>query len=265
MKTVLEFKAFKKRGEKISMITCYDYAFANIISESTIDCVLVGDTVSMVVHGFATTASATMDMMVLHVQAVARGLGDKLLIADLPFLSYRESLPTTMKAVHALMQAGARAIKLEGAKGNLKTIAHIVDSGVPVIGHLGLTPQAVHALGGYKVQGRSQSAADTMLQDARDLVAAGCCALVLECVPYRLARHITQAIDIPTIGIGAGPDTDGQVLVLYDLLGLQKSFQPKFLRRYMEGQTLIQSALDQYTHDVKAVSYPTVEEHSYSD
>ena len=217
-----DFKRKKLAREKISFITCYDYPSARMVSDSNIDAVLVGDTVAMLVHGHPTTVMATMDMMVLHTEAVARGLDKQFIVGDLPFLAYRVSAEDTFNNVKRLMQAGAHAIKLEGADTKIcATIQDIVTAGVPVIGHIGLTPQAVHQLGGYKVQGRENEAAKKILKEAKALEAAGCFAVVLECIPETLARHITEALTIPTIGIGAGVDTDGQILVWHDLLALQ--------------------------------------------
>lgn len=256
------FCAMKAAGEKITMITCYDYSFACILQQSTVDCILVGDSAAMVMHGHPTTVQATVDMMALHTAAVVRGAGDKFVIADMPFLSYRKSLSENMAAVQQLMHAGAQAIKLEGAEGNLELIRHIVDSGVPVMGHIGLTPQSIHQLGGFKVQGRDKKAAKALYQHAKQLAEAGCFALVLECVPGDVAQHITDAVDIPTIGIGAGVHTDGQVLVLQDLLGMNKSFQPKFLKQYLPGFDLIKDACNTYCDEVKSGGFPQAE-HGY--
>jgi 3-methyl-2-oxobutanoate hydroxymethyltransferase len=257
---ILQFQAAKKQNKKLSMITCYDYGFAQIINESNIDCVLVGDSLAMVMHGFPSTLNASMEMMALHTAAVVRGAPKKLVIADLPFMSYRKSLDTNIANVEMLMKAGAQAVKLEGADGNLELVRHIVDSGVPVMGHLGLTPQSIHQLGGFKVQGREKKAQEKIIQQAKALQDAGCFSLVLECVPSHLSTEITQALEIPTIGIGAGTGVDGQVLVLHDLLGFQKEFRPKFVRRYFEGHTAFQEILNQYDKDVKAVTFPRPEE-----
>ncbi len=258
--TITDFVAKKAKGEKISMITCYDSTFAKLIDQTSIDSVLVGDSANMVMHGEKTTLTISTQMMAANIQAVSKGLTKKLLIGDLPFLSYRKSLTTNMEAVETLMKAGAHALKLEGAEGNLELIRHIVHSGVPVMGHLGLTPQSVFSLGGFKVQGREQKAQDRILQEAHSLQEAGCFSLVLECVPASLARRITEELSIPVIGIGAGPDTDGQVLVLQDMLGLSKDFKPAFLRHYLNGAELITQALEQYHHDVQNKEFPSVKE-----
>lgn len=258
---VNHFQKMYQQGEKISMVTCYDYPFARLMADekSGPDILLIGDSVAMVVHGHKTTINATLEMMVLHTQAVARGAGKKFVLADMPFLSYRKGLKSTMEAVTALMQAGAHAIKIERAEGNEKIVRHIVDSGVPVMGHIGLTPQSVHALGGYKVQGRSSAAADHLLKQAYAMQAAGCFALVIECVPAKLAGEITAALQIPTIGIGAGPQVSGQVMVLHDLLGIYPDLKPKFAKQYFDGATPIQNALNQYDQEVKAGLFPTAE------
>lgn len=253
-----DFKRKKQEHSKISMLTCYDYPSACIVAESNIDCVLVGDSVAMAVHGHETTIMATIEMMVLHTQAVARGLKTQFLIADLPFLSHKSSHAQTIDHVKALLQAGAHAVKIEGADADTcDTIAYLVNAGVPVIGHIGLTPQSIHQLGGYRVQGKNQEQADSLLQQALALEEAGCFAVVIECVPHQLAKRITDALQIPTIGIGAGSDTDGQVLVWHDMLGLQTSFNPKFVKRYAQGKQVILDALNTYAQEVHQVNFPT--------
>lgn len=259
-----DFKRKKAEQSKITMITCYDYPSAQIVALSAIDCILVGDSVAMAVHGHHSTIMATMDMMVLHTEAVARGLGKQFLIADLPFLAHRESKAQTISNVRRLLQAGAHAVKIEGAdQQTCETINYLVDSGVPVIGHIGLTPQSVHQLGGYKVQGKNQEQAIQLMEQAANLEAAGCFALVLECIPQQLGRDISQSLSIPTIGIGAGNDTDGQVLVWHDLLGLQTDFNPKFLKRYAQGKAYFLEAIDQYALEVSQSEFP-LKEHSFS-
>ena len=262
---IQDFKAKKQRQEKISMITCYDYPSARIVSESTIDCVLVGDSVAMAVHGEETTVRATMDMMVMHTQAVARGLKQQFLISDLPFLSYRISRADTVNNVKRLMQAGAQAVKIEGGDPDVcQTIAYLVDSGIPVIGHIGLTPQSVHQLGGYRVQGKEQQQATILMQQAAELEKAGCFALVIECVPQQVAQTLSQSLTIPTIGIGAGVNTDGQVLVWHDLLGLQTEFKPKFLKQYAQIKETILAAINSYAQEVQKGQYPA-NEHSFNE
>ncbi len=264
MKTVLDFAEMKTRHEKITMLTCYDYTSARIVAETDIDCLLVGDSAAMTMHGFGSTLPATIEMMALHTAAVARGAPKKFILGDLPFLTYRQSLSKNVNAVKTLMQAGAHAVKLEGAVGNLELISHLVSSGVPVVGHLGLTPQSVHALGGYKVQGKTQTAQARLIEDAEALEAAGCFALVLECIPAALAENLTHLLKIPTIGIGAGAETDGQVLVLQDLLGLHlpEDKIPKFVKPYLAGRALMQEGIQAYIHEVKTGAFPS-HEHTY--
>lgn len=261
--TIPEFVAKKTKGEKISMVTCYDSTFAKLVDKTSVDAVLVGDSASMVMHGQKTTLNISTSMMVTHIEAVARGLTSKLLIGDMPFMSYRKSLDANMDAVEQLMKAGSHALKLEGAEGNLDLIKHVVHSGVPVMGHLGLTPQSVYTLGGFKVQGRDKKAQDKILQDALALQDAGCFSVVLECVPSSIAKIITQELHIPVIGIGAGADVDGQVLVLQDMLGLNQGFKPTFLRHYMNGAELVQNALNHFHQDVVEGKFPS-EKESYS-
>lgn len=257
---IQDFASKKQRGQKISMLTCYDYSFARIAADSEIDCLLVGDSLAMTMHGFSTTLNATVNLMALHTAAVARGASNKFIVGDLPFLSFRKDLANNMTAIGKIMRAGANAVKLEGAKGNLELVRHVVDSGVPVMGHLGLTPQSVNQLGGFKVQGKDKKDHDEIFKDALALEKAGCFALVLECVPADLAKEISQELKIPTIGIGAGVECDGQVLVLQDMLGMNKEFHPKFLRTYFNGFEAIKSAFNQYHRDVVTEKFPSKEE-----
>ncbi len=257
---VLDFATRKHAHTRLSMVTCYDHWSARILDATPIDCLLVGDSVAMVVHGFESTVHADVEMIALHTRAVARGAPKKFIVADVPFLAARKGLVPAMDAVQRLMQAGAHAVKIEGAAGQLDVMAHIAESGVPVMGHLGLTPQSVHGFGGHRVQGRDPVAASRIIDDARRLAEAGCFALVLECVPAPLAREITQRIDIPTIGIGAGDGTDGQVLVLHDLLGLQVGFKPKFVRHYCKGAEFVTDAVARFHADVVDGRYPRCSE-----
>ena len=257
---ILDFQALKSRQEKIVMLTCYDYTSARIVQESDVDVILVGDSAAMVMHGYGTTIPADINMMCAHIESVSRGAKDKFIVGDMPFLSFRQSLTDNMRAVASVMKAGAHAVKLEGIEGNVETIEHIVRSGVPVMGHLGLTPQSVNQLGGYRVQGRGEEAATRLLMEARTCEQAGCFAVVLECVPDELAADITGALSIPTIGIGAGPHTDGQVLVMQDLLGLSSDFKPRFVRKYLDGKRLWQDAFNAYASDVRNGSFPAVGE-----
>ena len=260
--TIFEFQRKKQQQEKISMVTCYDYTSAKIMAQTSVDCFLVGDSVAMTMHGFENTLYATVDMIAMHTAAVKRGAGKKFIVSDLPFLSYRKSLSESMSAIQALMLSGAHAVKLEGADGNLELIKHVVESGIPVMGHLGLTPQLMHQLGGYKVQGKTEAAAMKLKQDAQLLQQAGCFCIVLECVPAQLAADMTQALSIPTIGIGAGADTDGQVLVWQDLLGMDKDFKPKFAKAFLGGYESMRQAVENYVSDIHAGEFPR-HEHSF--
>lgn len=262
MKNIADFQDFKKQKKSFSMITCYDYCSACIVNQSKVDCVLVGDSVAMVVHGASNTIAATLEMMSLHTQAVARGITNKWIVADLPFLSYRQSIDKTMHAVEKLIRSGAHGVKLEGWLGNDNVIKHIIGSGVPVMGHLGLTPQHIHALGGFKVQGRTLSAANQLINDAKALEDAGCHALVLECVPKELAAQITVELSIPTIGIGAGNATDAQVLVWHDVLGLSNDFNPRFVQRFSDLQSITLAAINNFAEAVCQGDFPT-DSHSY--
>lgn len=257
---VLDFQACKARHEKIVMLTCYDYTSARIVQDSDVDVILVGDSAAMVMHGYGTTIPADIEMMCRHIESVSRGTENKFIVGDMPFLSFRQSLTDNMLAVASVMKAGAHAVKLEGIEGNAETIAHIVKSGVPVMGHLGLTPQSVNQLGGYRVQGRGDNAARMLIKEALACEQAGCFALVLECVPEELAAEITDMLSIPTIGIGAGANTDGQVLVMQDLLGLSSDFKPKFVRTYLDGKRLWRDAFNAYASDVKSGQFPTTDE-----
>jgi 3-methyl-2-oxobutanoate hydroxymethyltransferase len=257
---VLDFQACKVRQEKIVMLTCYDYTSACIVQDSDVDVILVGDSAAMVMHGYGTTIPADIEMMCGHIESVARGTKNKFIVGDMPFLSFRQSRTDNMRAVASVMKAGAHAIKLEGIEGNAETIAHIVKSGVPVMGHLGLTPQSVNQLGGFRVQGRGDAAAEKLKAEALACEQAGCFALVLECVPDALAAEVTQLLKIPTIGIGAGAGTDGQVLVMQDLLGLSGDFKPKFVRKYVDGRAVLLEAFNAFASDVKSGQFPANDE-----
>ena len=260
---IQDFKLKKAKKEKISFVTCYDYTSAKIVDASEVDCVLVGDSLAMTMYGHDNTLPATTQCMGYHTAAVAKGAKSKFIVGDLPFLSYRKSMSESMDAVQVLMQAGAHAVKLEGVVGNEDLIRHIVASGVPVMGHIGLTPQSVHGLGGFKVQGRTEAMASALMEQALLLEDSGCFSIVLECVPSALGRRISQALRIPTIGIGAGPDTDGQVLVWQDLLGMQNDLHIKFVKRYFNGFDGIKAALNAYHDEVLEVTYPDSKIHSY--
>ena len=221
---------------------------------------LVGDSLAMVVYGHDTTIPADIETMAAHTAAVRRGMPGKFLVGDLPFLSYRKGLDIAVENVAKLMKAGANAVKLEGAAGNIELVRHLVESGVPVMGHLGLTPQSVHQLGGFKVQARDDEAAALLVEQALALESAGCFAVVLEAVPTEVAARATEALTIPTIGIGAGSKVDGQVLVLQDLLGVNTAFRPRFVRTWMDGSTLIRDALQAYHRDVTSGAFPNGDE-----
>lgn len=257
---ILTFKQRKQDRQKISMVTCYDHWSAKILNDCDVDCLLVGDSLAVVMHGFDSTVHATIEMMELHVAAVARGAPNKFIVADMPFLSCSKGLAVAMDNVHRLIDAGAHAVKIEGEAHQVDIIRHIVEAGVPVMGHLGLTPQSIHNLGGHKVQGKDERRAAGLVEASRALERAGCFAVVLECVPVKLGSCITRAVSIPTIGIGAGPHTDGQVLVLHDLLGVNPDFTPKFLRRYADSGTMIRQAVDHYHADVVEQAFPTLQE-----
>ncbi|MFW6092556.1 MAG: 3-methyl-2-oxobutanoate hydroxymethyltransferase [Pseudomonadota bacterium] len=258
--SVLDFTGMKGSDRKISMVTCYDFWSAQVLNDTDVDCLLVGDSLAMVMHGFDSTVYADVELMALHTRAVRRGAPNKFIVADMPFLSMRKGLEPAMDAVQALMQSGANAVKIEGEAGQLEIISHIVESGVPVMGHLGLTPQSVHGFGGHKVQGRGEEASRALTESARRLAQVGCFALVLECVPTKLAHCISTTIPVPTIGIGAGARTDGQVLVLQDMLGTNPGFKPRFLRHYADSYDAIRAAVNRYHDDVQSGAFPSREE-----
>lgn len=257
MATVPDFTRWKDAGRRISMVTCYDATSAQLVAASSVDCILVGDSLAMTMHGHTDTLAATAELMALHVAAVRRGAPSTFIVGDMPYLAHRGSVDRTLDAVSAITRAGAQAVKVEGAADGGAIHRHLVDSGVPVMGHLGLTPQSVHGLGGFKVQARDEAAADRLLADAIALQAAGCFALVLEAVPSAVAKRVTDELVIPTIGIGAGPHTSGQVLVFQDLLGLNTSFRPRFVRTYLDGAALVTDAFDRYDADVKSGEFPS--------
>lgn len=256
--TVLEKK---QRGEKITCLTAYDYAFARLLDESGMDLLLVGDSLGMAMLGYETTLPVTMDEMVLFTRAVRRGVRRALVIADLPYGSFHISREETVRnGIRLVQEGGAEAVKLEGGERRAELVHALVEAEVPVMGHIGLTPQSVHRMGGFRVQGRSESAAEQLLRDARALQGAGAFALVLEGIPRELAAMITRELSIPTIGIGAGPECDGQVLVIHDLLGLTFGPKPKFVRPYADLGVQIRAAVDAWRHDVEAASFPSDKE-----
>ena len=261
--TVSDLLALKAAARRIVMLTCYDAIFARLLEEAGVDVLLVGDSLNQVIAGHETTLSTTLDQMIYHAAAVRRSSRRALVFVDMPFLTYQVTIPDAIRnAGRVLQETGAHGVKLEGGGHMGETVAALVERGIPVIGHLGLTPQSVHALGGYRVQGREPTAADRLLHDAKLLEAAGACAVVLELIPAPLAARISQSLTIPTIGIGAGPGCDGQVLVLHDMLGLNEQFTPKFLKHYAELGQAVREAVRAYASDVRDGKYPA-REHSF--
>jgi 3-methyl-2-oxobutanoate hydroxymethyltransferase len=255
-----DFIRAKIEGRKLSMVTCYDYTFARLLSGSRIDGILVGDSAAMVMHGHESTLYATVELIRLHTEAVVRAATAKFVVADMPFLSFRRGVTAALDSAHAFMTAGAHAVKLEGVDGHEDVIQRLVESGIPVMGHLGLQPQSVHASGGFRVQGRSNDSALAISRQASALDALGAFAVVLECVPRSLAEEITKAIRIPTIGIGAGAGCDGQILVLQDLLGMNVDFRPRFARPFLDGARNVRDAIAEFDEAVKAGTFPSAEE-----
>jgi 3-methyl-2-oxobutanoate hydroxymethyltransferase len=262
--TVTTLRQKHERREPITMVTAYDFPAARIADDSGLDAILVGDSLAMVVLGHPDTLSVTMDEMLHHARAVRRGASRALLIGDMPFMSYQADEAEALRnAGRFLKEAGMEAVKLEGGRSVAPAVRRIVRAGIPVQGHIGLTPQSVNALGGWKVQGRTASAARSLLEDALALEDAGCFSLVLESVPDRVAAHITERLAIPTIGIGAGPGTSGQVLVLHDMLGLFDRFTPRFVKRYAELGNAARQALEAFVNDVRSGSFPGPQ-HAYA-
>lgn len=259
MKSIVDFSRAKRARQRIAVVTAYDVLAARAAAAAGVDAILVGDSVAMVVHGHPSTIHATVAMMGLHTAAARRGAPEMLVIADMPFLSVRGGQTAAVEAAGALLRAGADAVKIEGATGNLEIIAHLTESGIPVMGHLGLTPQSFHQLG-HRVQGREAKAAARMRAEAGELQAAGAFSVVLECVPAVLARRISRELAIPTIGIGAGGGTDGQVLVLTDLLGLDPTFRPSFARAFADGYTMTVEAISAFATEVRAGKFPSAQE-----
>jgi 3-methyl-2-oxobutanoate hydroxymethyltransferase len=250
-----------KGGEKIAMLTAYDAPSAALLDAAGVDVLLVGDSVEMAVYGEPNTLSATMDSMIRHSRAVSRSAKRAVVVGDMPFLSYQTDTGRAVEnAGRFLAEGGCAAVKLEGGTRSLPAIEAILAADIPVMGHVGLTPQSFHKLGGFKVQGREPGTALQIREDAKALADAGCFAVVLECVPAPLAAEITSEIAVPTIGIGAGADCDGQVLVFHDVMGLTRDLRPRFVRRYADLSTLIEEAAKAFTRDVKSGSFPTAEE-----
>ena len=255
--TVITFKQAKDQGKKLTMLTAYDYSMAKLMDEAGVDSILVGDSLGNVMLGYKDTLSVTMEDMIHHGKAAARGVDNALLVIDMPFMSYQTSVyDAVVNAGRLVKEAGANAVKLEGGAVVCPQIKAIVEASVPVMGHLGLTPQSVNALGGYKTQGRNEKAARKLIEDAKAVEAAGAFAVVLECVPAKLAGHITEMLKIPTIGIGAGGLCDGQVLVYQDMLGMFSDFTPKFVKRYAQLGDIIKNAFSLYCKEVQEGVFP---------
>lgn len=260
-RNVVNLRAMKEKGEKIVSLTAYDFTMARLLEEAGVDIILVGDSAAMVCGGHGHTLPVTMDQMIYHTQMVSRGVSRALLVADMPFLSFQVSPEEAVRnAGRFLKEAGADAVKLEGGLPVIGTVKRLVGAGIPVMGHLGLTPQSIRNFGGYRLRGKVKEEADQYRRDAQLLEEAGAFSIVLEKIPASLAAEITNEITIPTIGIGAGPDCDGQVLVTYDMLGLFEEFRPKFVRRYAELGKEIRDAVRHYADDVRQARFPSAKE-----
>ncbi|MCI9446408.1 MAG: 3-methyl-2-oxobutanoate hydroxymethyltransferase [Lachnospiraceae bacterium] len=258
--TVVTIRQAKERGEKITMLTAYDYSMAKLIDGAGINMILVGDSLGMVMLGYEDTLSVTMEDMIHHTRAVARGVSNAMVVADMPFMSYQTSVYDAVCNAGRLMKEGrAHAVKLEGGREFAEHIRAITDASIPVVAHLGLTPQSLNAFGGFKVQGKSEEAARKLLEDAKAVEKAGAAAVVLECVPAKLAGLITEQLHIPTIGIGAGAGCDGQVLVYQDMLAMFGDFKPKFVKQFAEVGEVMKEAFQAYSEEVKAGAFPAPE------
>ncbi|MBW8829100.1 MAG: 3-methyl-2-oxobutanoate hydroxymethyltransferase [Burkholderiales bacterium] len=261
--TLHRIREMHAQGEPIAMLTCYDASFARVLDAAGVDCLLVGDSLGMVMQGQTSTLPVTLEETAYHLRCVVRGNNNAWLIGDLPFGSYQQSPAQAMASAMVLMQSGAQMVKLEGGGWTNETVRFLTERGVPVCAHLGLTPQSVHALGGYRVQGRNDEAAAVLKRHARELQDAGASMLVLELLPSTVAKDVTQSLSIPVIGIGAGKGCSGQVLVLHDMLGLTQGKLPRFVRNFMEGQPSIEAAVRRFVADVKARSFPDDALHGY--
>jgi 3-methyl-2-oxobutanoate hydroxymethyltransferase len=258
--TTRTIREMKKRAESITMLTAYDYGTALAVDQAGIDAILVGDSLGMVVLGYETTLPVTMEDMLHHCRAVARGASYALLIGDMPFMSYQAGVDEAVRnAGRFLQEAGMDAVKLEGGRERLQAVQAITSAGIPVMGHLGLTPQSVHQFGGFRAQGKEAAAAIRLVEDALILEQAGCFSIVLESIPDRLGRLVSERLEIPTIGIGAGPDCDGQVLVTHDLIGMFDRFTPRFVKRYAELHQMMDKAFREFHEDVLSKTFPTAE------
>ena len=262
--TVPTIRSFKRKNKKIVMITAYDATFARLVDQAGADMVLVGDSLGMVVQGHDSTIPVTLDEVIYHCRCVSRGLCRAHLCGDLPFMTYKVSKDQALLSAARLIQEGrAESVKLEGGREIAETVAKITSSGIPVVGHVGLTPQSFHSMGGFKTQGKTEEERNRILDDAKSIEQAGVFCMVLEGIPMELSKTITGSIDIPTIGIGAGPHCDGQVLVLYDMLGMNEDFKPKFLKKYAGVGQTVAEAVNQYASEVRRGQFPSVE-HSTS-
>lgn len=260
--TINRLQEMKSRGEKISALTAYDYTFARLVDAAGADLVLVGDSLGMVFNGDKNTLKVTVDDIAYHVKAVRKGIERALLVADMPFLSCHLGSEKTLENAGKLVSEGAEAVKIEGSEGVLEVIKKLLAAGIPVMGHIGLTPQSIHKFGGFKIQGRQEEAARRLIDEALKLEQAGVFSIVLECVPEDLAARITEKLNIPTIGIGAGPACDGQILVTNDLLGLQTGFSPKFVKKYADLASIAKTAIGSYIEETKTGDFPD-EQHCY--
>ncbi len=261
--TLHRLREMHAAGEPISVLTCYDAAFARVLDHAGVDCLLIGDSLGMVLQGLTSTVPVTLADMAYHVRCVAQGNRSAWIIGDLPFGSYQQSHAQAMESATVLMQAGAHMVKLEGGGWTADTVHFLTQRGIPVCAHLGLTPQSVHALGGYRIQGRDDESAATLRLHAQQLADAGAAMLVLELMPSAVGAAITASLPIPTIGIGAGSDCSGQVLVLHDMLGLGHGKQPRFVRDFMQGSPSVEAAIRTYVADVKARRFPDPALHGY--
>ncbi len=259
--TTHQLQAMKTRGEKISMLTAYDYSYAKIVDDAGIDVILVGDSASNVMAGHDSTLPITLDQMIYHAESVLRAVDRALVVVDLPFGSYQGNSSEALRsAIRIMKESGAHSVKLEGGSEVLESVKRILSAGIPVMGHLGLTPQSIYKFGTYTVRAKEEEEAEKLKEDALLLQEAGCFGLVLEKIPNKLAKEVAEILTIPVIGIGAGSDVDGQVLVLHDMLGVTKEFSPRFLRRYLNLYEEMKGAVGQYIKDVKSVDFPNDKE-----
>ena len=259
--TIKVLEQMKSKGEKISMLTAYDYSFAKIIDEAGIDIILVGDSASNVMAGHETTLPITLDQMIYHASSVIRAVKRALVVVDLPFGTYQSDSQEALKsAIRIMKESGAHAVKLEGGHLAKESIERIIQAGIPVMGHLGLTPQSIYKFGTYTVRAKEDEEAKTLISDSKMLEKVGCFSIVLEKIPYKLAKKVTSDLKVPIIGIGAGSHVDGQVLVSHDMLGMNKDFSPRFLRRYLDLDSLVSNAVKKYSKDIKKGNFPNKEE-----